>query len=151
MMVAMVEVREVRVAVAERRVHVQMAVWLAGRRSRLVDVLVVLVMDVGMHMFERVVLVLVVMPLGEMKPHAGPHEDCSEQGLPGQRLVERDGARDCSDEGRRREVGARSGGAQEAKSQHEENQAGAVSQEADNARAEDGGRGRPRSLLDYGQ
>ncbi len=71
----MVQVREVGMAVTEWPVHVEVAVRLPGRSSRLVGVLVMLVVDVRVRVLERLVVVLVVVPLGEVKPHAGPHED----------------------------------------------------------------------------
>jgi hypothetical protein len=86
-MVAVVQVREVRVAVTERLVHVGMAVRLSGRSSRSVGMPVVLVVDVRMGVLERLVLVLVVMPLGEMEPHARPHENRGEERSPVQRLT----------------------------------------------------------------
>jgi hypothetical protein len=147
-MVPMVQIREVRVAVTEPRVHVGMAMRLAGRSSRRVGVLVVLVVDVRVRVLERLVLVLVFVPLGEVKPHAGPHETPGEEGLPGQRLMERDGACDRSHEGRGREVRPRPSGAQETKGEDEQDETRAVSQEADDARAENGRGRRPGCLLD---
>jgi hypothetical protein len=73
-MVAVVQVREVRVAVTEWLVDVGMTVRLSGRSPRRVDVLVVLVVDVRVRVLERLVLVLVVVPLGEMEPHPRSHE-----------------------------------------------------------------------------
>src|SRR6266851_5459736 len=79
-MVPMVQIREVRVAVTEPRVHVGMAMRLPERSSRHVDVLVVLVVDVRVRVLERLVLVLVLVPLGEVKPYAGPHETPGDEG-----------------------------------------------------------------------
>ena len=69
----MVQIREVGVAVTEWPVHVKMAVRLPGRSSRVVGVLVMLVVDVCVRMLERLVAVLVVVSLGEVEVHAGPH------------------------------------------------------------------------------
>ena len=71
----MVQIREVGVAVTEWPVHVEVAVRLPGWSSRVVGVLVMRVVEVSVRMFERLVVVFVVVPLGEVKPHAGPHED----------------------------------------------------------------------------
>jgi len=70
-----VQVREVRVAVTEWLVRVEVAVRLPGWSSGVVGVLVMLVVNVRVRMLERLVAVFVVVPLGEVKPHASPHED----------------------------------------------------------------------------
>lgn len=70
----MVQVREVGVAVTEWPVHVTMAVRLPGLCSRVVGMLVMLVVSVCVRMLEGLVVVLVGVPLGQVKPHAGPHE-----------------------------------------------------------------------------
>lgn len=54
------------------RVH--MRVRLAQRIDRPVNMLVVLVVDVCMGMRERFVLVPVLVPFGQMQPHAEAHE-----------------------------------------------------------------------------
>lgn len=51
--------------VAERCVHVRMAVRLVGRGSRLVGMLVVRVMDVGVCMLERLMLMLVLVVVAQ--------------------------------------------------------------------------------------
>ena len=141
-MVAMVQVREVRVAVAERLVQVAVAVRLPGRSSRRVSVVVVLVVDVGVSVLERLVLMLVLVPLGEMEPHPGSHERRGEEGAPVQRLVERDGGDDRAHERGGREVRSGPGAAQTTKGEDEQDEARAVSEEADDTRADDG-RGGP--------
>ena len=74
-MVTVMQIREVRVAMTKRLVQVDVAMRLAGRSPRRVGVLVVLVVDMCVGVLERLVPVLVVVPLGEVKPHAGAHED----------------------------------------------------------------------------
>jgi hypothetical protein len=86
MMMAVMQVREVRVVVAERLVGVGMAVRLSRRSPRRVGIPVVLVVDVCVRVLERLVLMLVVMPLGEMEPHPRPHQDRGEERSPAQRL-----------------------------------------------------------------
>ena len=86
-LVAVVQVRKVGMAVTDRSVDMGMTVRLTRRGSRLVDMLMVFVVDVGMRVLECFVLVLVLVPLGEMKPHAHPHQDCREVRLAGQRLA----------------------------------------------------------------
>lgn len=65
-MVAVVQVREVRVTVTERLVDMSMAVRLSGRSSRRMGMLVMRVVDVRVGVRERLVLMLVVMTLGQM-------------------------------------------------------------------------------------
>ena len=77
-LVTMVQVREVGMAVTDRCVDVRMTVRLAGRGPRFVRVLMVFVMDVGMRVLDCLVLVLVIVPLREMKPHAQSHQDRGE-------------------------------------------------------------------------
>ena len=103
-----------------------MAMRLAGRDSWGVGVLVVLVVDVGVRVLERFVLVLVFVPLGEVKPHAGLHEGHGKEDLPAQRLMERDGACSRSREGRRRKVRSRPSRAQETGGEYEGDEARAV-------------------------
>ena len=126
-MVPVVEIREVEVAMAERLMHVGMAMRLPERNSRRMGVLVVLVVDVGVRVLERLVQVLVLVPLGEVKQYADPHETCGDESLPGQRFMKRKGACDRSHEGRGREVRACPSGAQETEGEHEQDETGAVS------------------------
>jgi hypothetical protein len=72
--VPVVQVRVVGVAVTEWPVHVKVAVRFPGRSSRVVGMLVILVVNVCVRMLERLVAMLVVVSLGEVKPHADPHE-----------------------------------------------------------------------------
>lgn len=131
MMVTVMQIREVRVTMTERRVHVGMAMRLAGRGSRRMGVPVVLVVDVRVRVLEGLVLVLVVVALGQVKPHARPHEDGSERDPPGERLMERESASDCPHEGRGREVRSRPSRAQESQGEHEQDEARPVSHQAD--------------------
>jgi len=86
-LVAVVQVREVGMAVTDRCVDVRVTVRLARRGAWFVGMLMVFVMDVGMRVFECLVLVLVIVALGEMKPHAHPHQDRGEVHLSRQRLA----------------------------------------------------------------
>lgn len=73
----MVQIREVGVAVTEWPVHVEVAVRLPGWRPRVVGVLVMLVVNVCVRMLDHLVVVLMIVPLGQVKPHTGPHEVAS--------------------------------------------------------------------------
>ena len=70
---AMVNIRIVRVRVDERLMPMTMAVRLARRIIRRVFVLMMLVVHVSMCMLHLLVNVLVLVALGEMKPHARGH------------------------------------------------------------------------------
>ena len=104
---------------AERPVDMGMAMRLPEQSSRRVGVLMVLIMDMRVRVFEYLVLVLVFVPLSEVQPYASPHEGRGEEGLPGQRLMECDGACDCSHEGCGREIRAGARGAEETEGEHE--------------------------------
>src|SRR4051794_35155243 len=73
--VAVVDVRVVRMAVADRLVAVRVAVGLAGRVAGEVLVLVVLVVAVQVIVLHRLVFVLVFVALGQVQPHADAHQD----------------------------------------------------------------------------
>jgi hypothetical protein len=75
MLVPVMEVGIVGVRVPQRRVPVRVAVRLAWRVGRQVLVLVMFVVDVEVVVLQRLVLVLVFMPLGQVEPHADAHED----------------------------------------------------------------------------
>src|SRR5437764_14198732 len=69
-----VDVRVVRVAVPQRLVAVRVAVRLAGRVVGAVFVPVVFVVDVPVVVFQRLVLVFVLVPLGQVQPHPETHQ-----------------------------------------------------------------------------
>jgi len=81
------EVREVRMAMADRGMQMGMAVGLARRNLGLMDMLMVPVVDVGVRVFEGLVLVLMIVRFGDMKPHAHPHQDRSEPRVTGHGLA----------------------------------------------------------------
>jgi len=60
----------VRVAVHQARVAMEMAVGLAAVKTEIVFVRMMLVVHVDMGMLERPVDVLVLVPLGDVKPYA---------------------------------------------------------------------------------
>ena len=70
---AVVQIRIVRVSVPQWRVPMRVGVRLAGRIVRPVRVLVVRVMNVPMLVLERLMDVLVLVPLGEVQPDADAH------------------------------------------------------------------------------
>ena len=68
MTVAMVQVRVMRMPVRQLRVPMPMRVRLGGRRFRAVLVLVVRVVVVPVLMFQRLMRMVVVVPLRKMQP-----------------------------------------------------------------------------------
>jgi hypothetical protein len=89
MPVAVVQVRVVRMAVAQRPVHVRMRVRLHRGDARVVRVLVVLVVVMLVLVLERLVVVLVLVALRDMEPHTGQHERATGGELYGEWLAER--------------------------------------------------------------
>ena len=73
-LVAVVEVRIVRMLVQNPRVPVPMAMRLAGRRVRRMLMLVMDVMHVAMFMLERLMHMLVIVGLDEVQIDANPHQ-----------------------------------------------------------------------------
>ena len=85
---AMMEVRIVRVLVAHRRVLMPVCVRFARRFAHPMDMLVVLVVNVTMLMFQRLVAVLMVMAFREVEVDADRHQDRRPDQLNGDRLAE---------------------------------------------------------------
>lgn len=79
MWVPVMEIRVVRVGMAQPRMLMWMGVRLAGRLAPAVLVLMMLVVDVQVVVRELPMLVLVFMMLGQMKPDAQGHEGACHQ------------------------------------------------------------------------
>jgi len=73
-MVAVVQVRIMRVAVLERLVHVLMRVRLGAIPRLIMAVPMMLIVHVSMHMRQRRVPVRMLVPLGEMQPDTCRHQ-----------------------------------------------------------------------------
>lgn len=82
MLVAVMQVRIMRMAVRERLVAVPVGVRLTRGIVRAVRVLVVLVVDVAVRVLERRVVVLVLVPLAQMQVQADRHQDAGEHQAP---------------------------------------------------------------------
>lgn len=74
MTMRVVHIRDMRVCVPQRLMAVQMRMRLPWRIRRVVDMLVVFVVNVRMGMLNRFMKMLMLMPLGEMQPDAKCHE-----------------------------------------------------------------------------
>ena len=86
--VAVMGIRVVRMPMPEEDMRMPVCVRLAERVIRPVAVPVMIVMNVAVLVIDRRMFVLVLMPLGQMEPHADAHEypcDDELQGSPARR------------------------------------------------------------------
>ena len=109
---SMMDVGEVRVAVAQRRMDMAMAVGPPGRRPGGMLVLVMLVVEVAVVVLDPVVDVLVFVPLAHVQPHTDAHERRRREERACHRLSERQDAAEGADKRRRGEVGTGAAGAE---------------------------------------
>jgi len=70
----MMQVRVVRVSVGDRGMPVRVRVRLGAVPRKVVVVPVMLVVHVPVRMLQRFVRVRVLVPLGQVQPHAGAHQ-----------------------------------------------------------------------------
>lgn len=70
---AMMDIREVRVRVSNRQMHVWMGMRLVARIRKVVFMLMMLVVAVPMRVLEALMRMLVLMPLSDMEPNAKRH------------------------------------------------------------------------------
>ncbi len=101
-------VGHVRMAVTQPRVHVPVAMRLAGRVGRGVPMAMMLVMNVAVRVLECAVFVGVLVAFGEMEPHAHAHQQAGNDEPQGQLLAEQDDGQTRAQERRYGEVGSRS-------------------------------------------
>ena len=83
---------------AQPFVPVPMRVWLRDRP--VVTMLVMLIVNVAMLVFERFVLVFVGMPFRQVKPKADPHQNARDEQFDRQWLAKQGNCENCADEGR---------------------------------------------------
>src|SRR6266436_8800757 len=133
-LVAVVQVRIMRMLVHHPRVLVRVAMRLAGRIVRCMGVLVVGVVHVPVLMRERLMHVLVVMRLREMQIDPDPHQHRSTDEGQGRRLAEQRERQSSTDEGGRREISAGASSSQMAKARHKQHQTDAIAEKADGCR-----------------
>jgi hypothetical protein len=88
MAVTVMQVGIMRVLVHDRQMAMSMRVWFYRRIAQAVRVLVVLIMHMAMLVFERLVRVLVLMPLGEMQVDPDRHQHAGSNELRGKGLSE---------------------------------------------------------------
>jgi hypothetical protein len=90
MRMPVVKVREVTMAVRLGSMDVPVRVWLPGRCVWLVRVVVMNVVPMTVIMSQRLVIVLVNMPLAEVQPYAGAHQQAPDQEMARERLAQDD-------------------------------------------------------------
>ena len=110
MLVAVMQVRIMRMLVQKPGVCVPMAMRLAGRCVGRVRMLVMNIVHVAMLMLERLMQMFVLVRLGEVQIDANAHQQSGADQSKGQRLAKQRERKGCADKGSRREIstGARS-------------------------------------------
>lgn len=98
MPMAMMQIRIMRVFVAERRVAVPMRMRL-GHRA-VMDMAVVVVMAVKMIVLDGIVHMIMFVAFGQMQPQADPHQESRSQERDGRRLAKDGHGDQGADEGR---------------------------------------------------
>lgn len=104
---------EVRVRVRLRLVAVPVAVPRALSEGFVVGVTMVLVVQVFMLVLQRFVRVLVLMPFGQMKPHAQCHEGARDNESHAYQFAEQGNRNDRAEEGSDREIRSSTGCSEE--------------------------------------
>lgn len=104
MPVAVVKIGVVRVTMPHRLMPVHVGMRLRDKPG--VRMLVVLVVDMSVFVFEHVVLVFVIVPLGEVQVKTNGHQDTRKNELQRNRVAEHGHGQHRADEWRKREVGA---------------------------------------------
>ena len=72
--VPMVDVRVMRMLVRQGKVGMLMTVWFGAVPRRLMRVLMVRIVHMAMCMYQRLMGVLVCVPLGQVQPNPQPHQ-----------------------------------------------------------------------------
>jgi len=139
---AVVQVGIVRMSVPQPLMAMPMRMGFDDRSVMLV--LMVLVMDMAVLMFERFMNMRMLVPLGKMHPQSKPHQRGRNHELWRQGVMQKQDGHHGADKRRKGEICARSRGSQMAQRQHEQDQADADPQEADYPRADNEGNGRRR-------
>ena len=106
MPVPMMDVREVSVAVVQRRMGMGMAMRFLPVPRQIVDMLVMLFVRVRMAVHHRIVSVGVPMALAQVQPDAQAHQQRRHPERRRRRLTEQQDAQGGADERRGREIGA---------------------------------------------
>ena len=117
-LVAMMEVRVVRMPVPEPVMPMPVRMRL-GRRP-LVDVLMMLVVDMPVFVFDRLVRMVMLVAFGQMQPDAERHKRAGDDQLNRDWLAQEHDRDDRSNERREREIGRRPGAAEMTQRPHKQ-------------------------------
>lgn len=128
MPVTVVQIRIVKMAVAQRSVHVRVRVRLCQGYAGVVSVLVVFVVVMLVLVLERLMDMLVLVALRDMEPHTSQHERATSRELDGEWLAERYHGGQRAGERCNGKVGSGACRAEIAQRAHEQHQAQTVSE-----------------------
>ena len=103
MTVPMMQIRIVRMPMAHRLVAVPRRVRFSDRS--VVGMPMVVIMDMSMFVFERLMEVFVLVPFGEVHPEADRHQDAGGGQLRTEPVAEHGQRHEGADKGRQREIG----------------------------------------------
>lgn len=106
-----------RVLMAKR--FMAMPVGMRLRHRFAMKVSVVLVVEVTVFVFQDLMLVFMLMPLGQMQPKTTAHQQSSQRQLERERLAEKQDCDDRSDERRQRKISSCPRCSQVSQSEHE--------------------------------
>ena len=126
MPVAMVQVRIVRMTVAQRLVCVRMGMRLGSIPREIVIVLMMLVMTMTMVVCHRFVHVFVLMTFADVQPHTEHHECAGKPERDGRVFAEQQQRDTCTQERRRRKIRTGARRAERAQRQYKKHEAHAV-------------------------
>ena len=132
MFVAVMEIGVMRMPVPKGFMPVPVRMRLC--RRPFVNVAVMVVVDMGMLVLDRLMRVFMGMPLGQMKPDAERHQHAGEDELWRDRLMDEGDRDDSPKERREREIGAGPGAAEMAQRQDKQHETQADAAEPDNER-----------------
>ncbi|OLE06244.1 MAG: hypothetical protein AUG53_14435 [Delftia sp. 13_1_20CM_4_67_18] len=125
----MMNVRVVRMPVSQHLVRMGMDMRFFAAPFSAMAMLMVLIMSVAVRMHDRLMRVLMLMTLSQVKPNADAHEHCRRPEQRGGRFLQ-NGERQCHTEQRcDGEVRAGTSGAKGSESDNEESQAESIAQE----------------------
>ena len=135
MQVLVMQVGIVRMPVHQRRMTVAVRMSLVRRLAGRVLMLVMFIVDVAVLMLDRLVHVLMAVPLRQVQVEADRHQAARCDQRPGGRFTEKRDPQDGADEWREREIGAGPRRPEVAERRDKQDEADAVAKEADDARS----------------
>lgn len=135
--VSVVNIREVRVPMREAGVHMRVGVRLDAAPLELMAVLMVLIVDVGMLVFQGLVSMKMFVMLAEMQPQSADHEQRGYAERQSEWFMQEHNGHQHTDEGCDREISAGARRAQLSQRHDEKTQTDSIAQKAHHEGAED--------------